>query len=398
VTRPRLTVRVRLTLLYTGLFLACGVIVVAITNGLVAAGLTVTPSGSLRPSEVTDDLLRLCKRAYNERPADVDLRQICETAFQQGVDEGARQQREALLDHLLGYSLATLAAVTLLAALAGWIVAGRVLRPVHRITAAARAASEDHLSARVALTGPRDELRELADTFDAMLTRLEAAFGGQRRFIANASHELRTPLTIMRATVDVVLAKPAPTSSELLRMGRDVRAAVEQAEALIAALLTLAGNERGLVVREPVDLATVVEDVLDAAGTGDRRTHVSLQPAPTTGDPILLERLAANLLDNAVRYNTPGGDVWLATSTVNGLAVLMVANTGPVIAPSAVEGLFEPFRRLNERTGGDGFGLGLAIIASIAAVHGGSVRAQPRTYGGLQVVVELPVATTQVTT
>jgi len=231
-----------------------------------------------------------------------------------------------------------------------------------------------------------------------MLTRLEAAFGGQRRFIANASHELRTPLTIMRATVDVVLAKPAPTSSELLRMGRDLRAAVEQAEALIAALLTLASNERGLVVREPVDLATVVEDVLDAAGTGDRRTHVSLQPAPTTGDPILLERLAANLLDNAVRYNTPGGDVWLATSTVNGLAVLMVANTGPVIAPSAVEGLFEPFRRLNERTGGDGFGLGLAIIASIAAVHGGSVRAQPRTYGGLQVVVELPVATTQVTT
>jgi hypothetical protein len=141
-------------------------------------------------------------------------------------------------------------------------------------------------------------------------------------------------------------------------MGRDVRAAVEQAEALIAALLTLARNERGLAVRERVDLATVAEDVLDAADIGDRRTHVSLLSASTTGDPILLERLTGNLLHNAVRHNTPGGEVWLATSTVDGLAVLTVANTGPVIAPEAVDGLFEPFRRLRERTGGDGFAPG----------------------------------------
>jgi signal transduction histidine kinase len=258
------------------------------------------------------------------------------------------------------------------------------------VTKMARELSAGDLSRRIALPGPNDEIKQLADTFDAMLARLEAAFDGQRRFIANASHELRTPLTVMRASVDVVLAKPAPTSGELVRMGRDVRGAVEQAEALIAALLTLASNERGLVVRQTVDLATVVEDVLDATDTGDRRVQVSLRPAPTTGDPILLERLAGNLLDNAVRYNTPGGNVWLATSTVNGLAVLTVANTGPVIAPVAVDGLFEPFRRLHERTGGDGFGLGLAIIASIAAVHGGSVSAQPRPDGGLQVTVRLP--------
>jgi signal transduction histidine kinase len=330
--------------------------------------------------------------------ADAQLRNKCQNAYAEGLIQGAKSQRDVTLNQLLRYSLTTLGAVTLLAAIGGWIVAGRVLRPVHRITAAARDASEHHLTARLALTGPRDELRELADTFDAMLDRLQTAFEGQRRFIANASHELRTPLTVMRATVDVVLAKPAPTPAELVDMGQDVRTAVDHAEALIEALLTLARSDRGLAQREPVDLATVIEDAVDAAGArpgaahpaGTRRLHTSLAPAPTTGDPILLERLAANLYDNAMRYNVPDGDVWLSTAAIGGRAVLTVGNTGPVIAPETVPGWFEPFRRPRERTGDGGFGLGLAIVASIAAAHGGEAAAGPLPGGGLTVTVSLP--------
>jgi signal transduction histidine kinase len=383
VTAPRWTVRVRLTLLYTGLFVACGALVIAITYGLVAS----------LPAESTDPFARLGS-AIRDRavcPFDDDqLRTQCKEAFREAASAAAQDQRESTLAHLLRYSLITLAAATLLAALAGWIAAGRVLRPVQQITEAARAASEHNLAARVSLRGPRDELRELADTFDAMLARLQAAFESQRRFIANAGHELRTPLTVMRTTLDVVLAKPAPTPSELRRMGQDVRAAIDHAERLINALLTLARSDRGLTVREPVDLATVAEDVVDATDRDDRRLHASLAPATTAGDPVLLERLVANLVDNAVRYNAPGGDLWLTTSTVNGQATLVVANTGPVIARPALPGLFEPFQRLQDRTSSDGFGLGLAIVASITAAHYGAVTAEPRPGGGLTVTVTMP--------
>jgi signal transduction histidine kinase len=372
VSIPRLTVRARLTLLYTGLFVACGALVVAVTYALVA-GLQHPPA---HPGAGC--------------PPPEPLRNRCKSAFQEAAALGARIQREATLAHLLRYSLITLAAATLLAAVAGWIAAGRVLRPVQQITQAARTASEDNLSARIALRGPRDELRELADTFDAMLARLQAAFEAQRRFIANAGHELRTPLTVMRTTLDVVLDKPAPAPGELRRMGHDVRAAVGDAEQLIGALLTLARSDRGLTACEPVDLATVAEDVLDATDRGDRRLHASLQPAVTSGDPVLLERLAANLIDNALRHNTPGGDLWLTTGTVDGQATLTVANTGPVIAPPALGVLFQPFQRLNGRIASDGFGLGLAIVASITTAHHGTVTAEPRPDGGLTVTVTMP--------
>jgi signal transduction histidine kinase len=173
-------------------------------------------------------------------------------------------------------------------------------------------------------------------------------------------------------------------------MGQDVRSAVDHAEILIESLLTLARNERGLAVHEPTDLATVVEDVVDELDAGNRRTHLDLEPAPVLGDPILLERLAANLVDNAVRYNVDGGQVWLVTSTVDGQVQLQVANTGPVVTGDAIARLFEPFQRLHDRTGDGGFGLGLAIVASIAGVHGGAVTAQPRDDGGLTVTVRLP--------
>ncbi|GAB3826350.1 sensor histidine kinase [Dactylosporangium cerinum] len=379
----KLTVRVRLTLLYTVLFAAGGAIVVAIIYGLVAASLTGDDVAMKMPAQFENECKAVLKGAPEPEPG---MRDKCEQAFNEGVVTGVRTQRAETLDNLLRYSVTTLAVVTVLSAAAGWLVAGRVLRPLHRITAAARAATEDNLASRVALGGPRDELRQLADTFDAMLDRLEAAFTGQRRFIANASHELRTPLTVMRATVDVVLAKPAPARDELIRMAEDVRSAVGQAEALIEALLTLARTDAGLAVRETVDLATCVEDVLDGTDVGDRRLHLSLDPAVTAGDPVLLERLAANLVDNAVRHNVDGGDIWITTAAG---AALTVANTGPVIGPVDAAGLFRPFHR-HTRTGADGFGLGLAIVASIATVHGGHASAEPNPGGGLRVTVRLP--------
>jgi signal transduction histidine kinase len=199
-----------------------------------------------------------------------------------------------------------------------------------------------------------------------------------------------TPLTIMGTTLDVVLAKPAATNTELRDMGHGARAAVDHADRLINSLLTLARSERGLTVHEPVDLATIAEDVLDATNRGDRRLHVSLAPAMTSGDPMLLERLVANLVHNATSYNVHNGHVWVTTTTVEGKANLVVANTGPVIPEHALHTLFEPFQRLQERVTSEGFGLGLAIVASIATAHHGSVSAEPRVGGGLTVTVTMP--------
>ena len=387
---PRLTVRARLTLLYTGLFAACGAIVVAVSYTLVARlrasvqGQQTASSGGA-PARFT----ALCRSEELSAHPDARILAKCVAYFQQ---QGAQGQRDFTLSHLLEYSLITLAVVIVFAAILGWVFSGRSLRPVHLITTAARAASEHNLSARVAPTGPRDELRDLAETFDDMLGRLQAAFEGQQRFIANASHELRTPLTVMRATVDVVLDSPDATPGDLRGMAADIRAAVDHAEHLIGALLILARNERGLTVHEDVDLATVAEDVLDAAGLGDRRVHLSLEPAVISGDPVLAERLIANLVDNAVRYNLPGGDIWISTRTVAGSSQLTVANTGPVISPADAGRIFQPFERLDGRTSGDGFGLGLAIVASIAAIHGGTATARPRDDGGLFVTVTIPSA------
>jgi signal transduction histidine kinase len=388
--RPRLTVRARLTLLYSGLFAVCGAIVVAISYAQVArlsasgrGGPPASSGGALAPFAAQ------CRAEEISAHPDPGVLAKCAAYFQR---LGAQGQRDFTASHLLQYSLITLAAVIALAAILGWIAAGRALRPVQQITTAARAASEHNLSARVAPRGPRDELRELAETFDEMLGRLQAAFEGQQRFIANASHELRTPLAVMRATVDVVLGNPDSTPGDLRGMAVDIRAAVDHAEHLIGALLILARNERGLTVREEIDLATAAEDVLDTAGLGDRRVHVTLEPAVISGDPVLAERLIANLADNAVRYNLPAGDIWISTRTVAGSSQLTVANTGPVISPADAGRIFQPFQRLSDRTSHDGSGLGLAIVASIAAIHGGSVTARPRADGGLTVTVAIPSA------
>ena len=380
--RPRLTVRARLTLLYTGLFAVCGAIVVAVSYILVAR---LEPQGQGRQAPAA--FLARCQSEQLSAHPDDRVLAKCNAYFQL---QGAQHQRDLTLSHLLQYSLITLAVVIGLAAILGWIVAGRALRPVHRITAAARAASEHNLSARVALRGPRDELHELAETFDEMLERLQVAFEGQKRFIANASHELRTPLAVMRATVDVVLDNPDSTQADLRGMATDIRAAVDHAEHLIGALLILARNERGLTVHDEVDLATVAEDIVDTVGLGDRRVHATLEPAVISGDPVLVERLVANLVDNAVRYTGAAGDIWISTSTVAGRSRLIVANTGPLISLVDADRIFQPFHRLDDRAYHEGFGLGLTIVASIAAVHGGIATARPRDDGGLSITVTIP--------
>jgi signal transduction histidine kinase len=380
--RSRLTVRARLTLLYTGLFAVCGAIVVAVSYLLVAR-LEPEAQGQQAPAGF---LARCHSEQLSAHPNDRLLAK-CSVYFQL---QGAQHQRDVTLSHLLQYSLITLAIVMALSAILGWIAAGRALRPVHRLTAAARAASEHNLSARAALRGPRDELHELAETFDDMLDRLQAAFESQQRFIANASHELRTPLTVMRATVDVVLDNPASTPAALRGMAADIRDEVDHAELLIGALLILARNDRGLTVHEEVDLATVAEDVLDTADLGERRMHATLEPAVISGDPVLAERLIANLVDNAACYNHAGGDIWISTRTTAGNSQLTVANTGPPISPADADRIFQPFQRLGDRTSHDGFGLGLTIVGSIAAVHGGTAAARPREDGGLCITVTMP--------
>jgi signal transduction histidine kinase len=382
--RAQLTVRARLTLLYTGLFALCGAIVVAVSYALVAR---LEPQGQGQRAPAS--FLARCRSEQLSAHPNGRILAKCDVYLRL---QGAQHQRDVTLSHLLEYSLITLAVVIALGAMLGWIVAGRALRPVHLLTAAARAASEHNLSARVALRGPRDELYELAATFDEMLDRLQAAFEGQQRFIANASHELRTPLAVMRATVDVVLDNPASTRADLRAMATDIRGAIDHAEHLIGALLILARNERGLTVHEQVDMATAAEDVLDSADLGDRHIHATLEPAVISGDPVLTERLVANLVDNAVRYNGAAGDIWISTRTVAGRSHLTVANTGPRISPLDADRIFQPFQRLNDRTSHEGFGLGLTIVASIAAVHGGIATARPRDDGGLFITVTIPSA------
>ena len=295
----------------------------------------------------------------------------------------------------LEFTLAGLGLGTLLAAGLGWAASSRVLRPLTAVTTAAQAASQENLGQRLALAGPPDELKELADTFDAMLARLDAAFASQRRFVANASHELRTPLTEMRTLIDVTTAKPAASAAGLEPVLAAIGAAVDKSEELIEALLTLARSDRGPGSAELVDLPTAVEDAIDLIGpaAAARQIQIStaLQNAQVTGDRVLLERLVSNLIDNAVKHNVTGGWVRASTKTGTAIAEITVANGGEHIPADQVPGLFEPFRRLAGRTGNQpGTGLGLSIVASVANAHGGHAKARARPDGGLDVQITLP--------
>ena len=272
-------------------------------------------------------------------------------------------------------SLIALVAMAALSMGLGWLVAGRVLRPLRTITGAAREISATDLHRRLALAGPDDEFKELGDTFDGLLERLDASFRAQRQFVANASHELRTPLARLKTLAQVALADPN-ASVESLRAAHDrVLASEQQLEQLIDALLSLASSERGLDRRQPVDLAALVGDVLDERREEIERRglrlHTTLDPARIQGDPQLLERLVANLIDNAIRHNLAGGGIDVTATTTAGAAVLSVANDGLVIPAEELERLQAPFERLGAaRTGpGDGHGLGLSIVQAIVAAH-----------------------------
>ncbi len=387
--RSHLSARSRLTLLYASLFALGGAALVLITYLLVAHTLHSTTATTI-PRAIQRATAQCVRVAQTGRAPAVAIARKCGGLYATGVQAGASAQRSTTLTHLLTYSLLSLAGVTLLAAATGWLVAGRILRPVHRLTAAARAASEQNLSQRIALQGPRDELHELADTFDTMLERLDRAFTSQRQFIANASHELRTPLTLMRTAIDVVLAKPEPTRDELVSMAADVRQAVDHSERLIEVLLVLARSDQARALTDLLDLAAVAEDALEGRTADGISTTATLGEALVTGDGVLLERLVANLLDNAERYNVAGGTVSISTATDNGACLVRVVNTGQVVPPDQVERLFLPFTRLDDRTRHDGFGLGLALVSSIATVHNGTVHAAAVATGGLDITVRFP--------
>ncbi len=333
------------------------------------------------------------KAGKAKRPSAI-ITQECKKLFEEGAAAATTSQRDHTMHELEVYSLLGLALLTLASAGLGWLIAGRVLRPVHEITEAAQRASERHLGERLNLQGPEDELKELADTFDAMLDRLDLAFAAQRQFVANASHELRTPLTSMRTAIDVALAKPARTTDQLEAMAERVRRSIDRAEAIIDALLTLAVSNQGIDVVEPLDLATSAEDALDGVRDSARHAGVGieydLRSAEVTGSRVLLDRLVGNLVQNAVVHNVPDGWVRLRTGTSDGHAFFEVANSGPLVPADLVPHLFEPFRHANARTGSAGVGLGLSIVASVAQAHAAHVEAEARAAGGLVVTLTVP--------
>ncbi len=389
--------RSRLAVMYTLLFLLAGAALLALTYTLAAHVLAPAPSDTVKQLPPrTQELLGLCKQsgAPGQPPMSASMLQRCNRALV-AAGAGAYDRREGTLKALKGASLIALSVLAIAAAGLGWLVAGRALRPVRSITEAARRASELRLGQRLALTGPDDELKQLADTFDVMLERLDAAFTSQKQFVANAAHELRTPLTAMRTAIEVTLSKPTRTPEQLEAMAARVKRSVQRAEATVEALLALATSQLGPVAHEAIDLATAAEDALDAtqAAIAQREIEVdaALEPALAQGDRVLLERMIANLVENAARHNHTGGWIGVHTAQRNGVAVFEIANTGPDVPAEQIPTLFEPFARAEQRlNSADGVGLGLSIANAIAGAHNAAIDARARPGGGLEIAVAIP--------
>jgi signal transduction histidine kinase len=360
------TVRMRLTVLYCGLFVLSAVVLLAITNGVGAIGSQSQSASSGAGTEQTP------------------------------VTVVSAQPNH----YLLGSAIA-LGVMAVVSVAAGWVVAGRVLRPLRRMTTATRRISADSLHERLAIDGPEDELKDLADTIDALLERLDGAFAAQRRFVANASHELRTPLAAMRVSVDVAAAKPGPVAPGTITLAGQVRAELDKVDQLLEGLLMLARAEHGVLPgRALLPLDYVVSAALAARADAITARNLTVQHV-SDGDGIwvegsqpLLRRMADNLVDNAIAHNGDGGWIALTTMTSDGTARLIVENGGEILDPAQVAGLAQPFRRLGaDRTGSDdGAGLGLSIVAAIAHAHRGFLQLCARPGGGLTVTITLPLA------
>jgi signal transduction histidine kinase len=429
---PRPTARLRLTVLYGAAFLACGVAVLAVITYLLNGNTTThlptsnrTATTELHGKFPVADVQQAGGYDIVRIPVQVpaaDVQQVggydvlnaylpAATAQQLAAPPTLTpaEQAKLLADaqvhvnfdkrEILIISATALAFIAVAAAAIGWIIAGRVLRPLSTITAAARRIAASSLHERLALHGPDDELKELADTLDDLFARLEASFDAQRRFAANASHELRTPLTRERTLLQVTLADPAATTATWQAVSKELLASNAEQEQLIEALLALASSEGGPDERERIDLTAITSTALAAARPAISRlsldVQASLQPAALDGDPLLVQQLVTNLIDNAVRHNVPGGDLRVATGTSNGRAILSVTNSGPVIPATEVDRLFQPFQRLGPRPArrDGGHGLGLSIVRSIATAHGAVIGALAMPEGGLAVdVTFLPPA------
>jgi hypothetical protein len=373
VRRPQPSVRWQLTLLYGMLFLVCGAVLLAITYALVSR-FRIVPS---RPFEVLQG-----------RDVPREVRAL------------VGGQRAADLRHLLFESGIALGIMTLVSGVLGWVVAGRVLAPVRRITATAERISDTNLHERLALPGPRDELRLLADAIDRLLERLEVAFDAQRRFVANASHELRTPLAMMRTTLDVALTTPDGVAPQVKTLDADLREDLDHADRLLQSFLVLADAQRGeLGEQHPVALEQLVTTALAARAqelaTKHLEVHTRLDPVRAAGSETLLTRMIENVIENAVHHNTAHGLIDVVLELDREQARLIVETDGPLLDERRVAELAQPFRRLGqERTHSQtGHGLGLSIVAAVAAAHGGTLLLGARPQGGLRVQITLPRAT-----
>ncbi len=384
--RPRGTVRLRMTLLYGGLFLLSGAALLAIASGLVVGRSSSQATSVASPRASAQTALARAQRQISQLQAALGQ---------------ASSNRSNLSHDLLIASLTALAIMVAVSVLLGWVFAGRSLRPLRLITATARRISEDNLHERLAFGGPPDELKDLADTFDGLLERLEAAFAAQRLFVANASHELRTPLTTMRASLDVAMAKPGPPPAQTVALAGRLGAELDRVDELLEGLLVLARAQHGaLPNRDIVALDQVVAEAVRARSAGIEGGGLRIQLAgaarlPVLGSDVMLRRMVDNIVENAVVHNQPQGWIAVATWAGQGTCRVVVENGGQPLDQAEVSQLAQPFRRLGaDRVGSDrGSGLGLSIVSAIAAAHGGSLALRARPEGGLEVTITLPMAT-----
>jgi signal transduction histidine kinase len=381
---PSPTIRLRVTVLYGLVFLVTGAVLLTIGYLLVRSNI----SGH---HHYRQDFFR--QLGYTP-PAGGTLGFGATSAAVHIEHDVQAQLTSDALHRLVIEYLFALGVMTMIAVGTGWWLAGRALRPLREITATARRVSGENLGERIDLSGPADELKELADTFDGMLGRLDSAFASQRHFVANASHELRTPLAIMRTEVDVSLADTDASQAELRAMGEAVRETVDRCERLIEGLLMLARSQAAAGHEQRVDVAALAGDCITDLHASAEHAGVSvrteLEPTWTMGDPALLERMIANLINNGIRHNERGGQLSVRTERDSGSVRLIVANGGAVIGAAEAERLLEPFRRLHRSV--EGFGLGLSIVKSVVDAHHGTIEVIAPNEGGLELRITLPAA------